>query len=150
MLMDMFYRRAAVAKKKRVHFNAFMLDIHDSMWSLVVHVHGVHVYTHLSSYILFLILLLLPPFFSLTSLHSLSLIHAPLTHLTHSLSLTHSPSLMPPTPFLIHSSPSLLYRDPPVQEGVTSCLAARQASCVRPHSPSGQRCCLLHTPLVLR
>lgn len=32
MLMDLFYKRAAVAKKKRVHFNSFMLDIHNSMY----------------------------------------------------------------------------------------------------------------------
>jgi protein AFG1 len=29
MLMDLFYKRAAVARKRRVHFNSFMLDIHD-------------------------------------------------------------------------------------------------------------------------
>ena len=99
MLMDMFYRRAAVAKKKRVHFNAFMLDIHDSMWSLVVHVHTCtctwcactciiltchHTFPHPS--------FLLQP-------------HSP----RHSLSLTHSPSLMPPhsltTDSLTHSLP---------------------------------------------
>jgi len=28
MLMDMFYDSVGVAKKKRVHFNGFMLDIH--------------------------------------------------------------------------------------------------------------------------
>ncbi len=28
MLMDMFYDSVRVAKKKRVHFNGFMLDIH--------------------------------------------------------------------------------------------------------------------------
>ena len=32
MLMDLFYKRAAVTRKKRVHFNSFMLDIHDSMY----------------------------------------------------------------------------------------------------------------------
>ena len=31
MLMDLFYKRAQVARKRRVHFNSFMLDIHDSM-----------------------------------------------------------------------------------------------------------------------
>jgi len=28
MLMDMFYESVEVSKKKRVHFNGFMLDIH--------------------------------------------------------------------------------------------------------------------------
>ena len=30
MLMDLFYETAQVAKKQRVHFNSFMLDVHDS------------------------------------------------------------------------------------------------------------------------
>ena len=29
MLMDLFYSSARVAKKQRVHFNAFMLDVHN-------------------------------------------------------------------------------------------------------------------------
>lgn len=29
MLMDIFYSSAHVAKKQRVHFNAFMLDVHN-------------------------------------------------------------------------------------------------------------------------
>jgi protein AFG1 len=29
MLMDLFFKRAAVARKRRVHFNSFTLDIHD-------------------------------------------------------------------------------------------------------------------------
>jgi predicted ATPase len=28
MLMDLFYGSACVAQKQRVHFNAFMLDVH--------------------------------------------------------------------------------------------------------------------------
>ncbi len=28
MLMDMFFASAPVARKRRVHFNAFMLDVH--------------------------------------------------------------------------------------------------------------------------
>ena len=32
MLMDLFYETAQVAKKQRVHFNSFMLDVHDSKW----------------------------------------------------------------------------------------------------------------------
>lgn len=30
MLMDLFYSTARVSKKERVHFNAFMLDVHNS------------------------------------------------------------------------------------------------------------------------
>ena len=30
MLMDMFYESALVEKKQRVHFNSFMLNVHDS------------------------------------------------------------------------------------------------------------------------
>lgn len=30
MLMDLFFTCARVAKKHRVHFNSFMLDVHDS------------------------------------------------------------------------------------------------------------------------
>ena len=30
MLMDLFYESALVEKKQRVHFNSFMLDVHDS------------------------------------------------------------------------------------------------------------------------
>ena len=30
MLMDLFYESAQVEKKQRVHFNSFMLDVHDS------------------------------------------------------------------------------------------------------------------------
>ncbi len=30
MLMDLFYGTARVHKKQRVHFNAFMLDVHNS------------------------------------------------------------------------------------------------------------------------
>ena len=32
MLMDLFYGSSRVAKKQRVHFNAFMLDVHDRKW----------------------------------------------------------------------------------------------------------------------
>ena len=28
--MDLFYKNVQVEKKQRVHFNAFMLDVHDS------------------------------------------------------------------------------------------------------------------------
>ena len=30
MLMDLFYDTVELAKKKRVHFNSFMLDVHNS------------------------------------------------------------------------------------------------------------------------
>ena len=30
MLMDLFFESAGVSKKERVHFNSFMLDVHDS------------------------------------------------------------------------------------------------------------------------
>ena len=30
MLMDLFFNAAAVARKQRVHFNSFMLNVHDS------------------------------------------------------------------------------------------------------------------------
>ena len=30
MLMDLFFESARVCRKQRVHFNAFMLDVHDS------------------------------------------------------------------------------------------------------------------------
>ena len=30
MLMDLFYDTVELDKKKRVHFNSFMLDVHDS------------------------------------------------------------------------------------------------------------------------
>ena len=30
MLMDMFYELAPLVKKQRIHFNAFMLGVHDS------------------------------------------------------------------------------------------------------------------------
>ena len=30
MLMDLFFESTRVSKKQRVHFNAFMLDVHDS------------------------------------------------------------------------------------------------------------------------
>ena len=33
MLMDLFFKGARVARKQRVHFNSFMLDVHDSVFS---------------------------------------------------------------------------------------------------------------------
>ena len=30
MLMDLFYKTAKMDKKRRVHFNSFMLDVHKS------------------------------------------------------------------------------------------------------------------------
>ena len=34
MVMDMFYSHVETAKKKRVHFHGFMLDVHKSKFSL--------------------------------------------------------------------------------------------------------------------
>ena len=36
MLMDLFYSTAHVRKKQRVHFNAFMLDVHNSKSSYIL------------------------------------------------------------------------------------------------------------------
>ena len=38
MLMDMFYTSVKTPKKQRVHFNAFMLDVHQSKLFIVNYV----------------------------------------------------------------------------------------------------------------
>ena len=36
MLMDMFYENVKLDEKKRVHFNAFMLDVHSRKYTIVL------------------------------------------------------------------------------------------------------------------
>ena len=38
MLMDMFYENVKLDEKKRVHFNAFMLDVHSRKYTIVLEI----------------------------------------------------------------------------------------------------------------
>ena len=49
MLMDLFFETAQVERKQRVHFNSFMLDVHDRKFKLTVHSYS-HTHTHTHTY----------------------------------------------------------------------------------------------------
>ena len=46
--MDLFYDEVPVEKKQRVHFHSFMLDVHSSMYSTILHTVLLHLFSDLT------------------------------------------------------------------------------------------------------